>query len=78
MYDNRIVMNAIILTEPFLEQHMNEFPDSIEETQRLMQTLSKQIERENDREKRRELFLFKMELRDHIIFLQSNAYDAIN
>ncbi|MDF1696355.1 MAG: hypothetical protein P1U56_11005 [Saprospiraceae bacterium] len=65
-------MNAIILTEPFIEMKSHEFPDSIEATQMLIQQLAQQIEEEGDRDKRRELFLFKMELRDHIHSLKQN------
>jgi len=44
----------------------NEFPDSISDSQSLIDQLIDRIENEPDREKRRELFLLKMELRDHI------------
>jgi len=46
-----------------------EFPETIEETQSLMDDLTFMAENESDRERRRELFLLKLELKDHIIKL---------
>ncbi len=45
----------------------SEYPQSIEETQSLIDDLTYLVENEPDRERRRELFLLKIELRDHII-----------
>lgn len=48
---------------------INEFPETISGTQVLIEKLTSRAEREPDREKRRELFLLKIELRDHLIQL---------
>ncbi|MEM9548222.1 MAG: hypothetical protein AAGA77_19730 [Bacteroidota bacterium] len=47
-----------------------EFPDSIQESQELIEELTDLAEREQDRERRRELFLLQIELRDHIKLLK--------
>ena len=44
-----------------------EFPNSIEETQSLIDDLSNLVEWESDKEKRRELFLLIIELKEHLI-----------
>ena len=49
---------------------ISEFPDSIEKSKRLMAELESRVENEPDREKRRELHLLRIELRDHIIRLE--------
>ena len=46
-----------------------EFPNTIEESQDLINELTFLAENEPDRDRRRELFLLKIELRDHIIHL---------
>ncbi len=51
------------------EMRLSEFPDSITGTQSLIAKLDKLAELEPDKEKRRELFLLKLEMRDHIINL---------
>ncbi len=48
----------------------SEYPESINATQILINELISRAENEPDREKRRELFLLKLELRDHIIQLE--------
>lgn len=47
-----------------------EFPDTVEEAQSLIDELTYLAENEPDREKRRELFLLKIELRDHLAQLR--------
>ena len=47
-----------------------EFPDSIEETQEILNDLTYLAENEPDRDRRRELFLLKIELRDHMLHLK--------
>ena len=54
------------------EMKLNEFPESIIGTQSLIAELDKRAEQEPDKEKRRELFLLKLEMRDHIIQLGLN------
>jgi len=54
------------------EMKLSEFPDTIIGTQRLIEELDKQAEQEHDKDKRRELFLLKLEMRDHIIQLGNN------
>ena len=47
-----------------------EFPETLEDTIGLMNDLSLMVENETDREKRRELFLLKIELKEHLIQLE--------
>lgn len=61
--------NSVDLTTNIFEMKKAEYPESIEETQELINELSSLAESEPDRERRRELFLLKIELRDHIIQL---------
>lgn len=61
--------NSVDLTTIIFEMKKAEYPESIEETQELINELSSLAESEPDRERRRELFLLKIELRDHIIQL---------
>ena len=46
-----------------------EFPESLDEAMNLMDKLKNQAEDESDKDRRRELHLLRIELRDHIIAL---------
>lgn len=55
---------------------MNEFPESIAETQKLIDQLDEQVAKESDREQRRELFLLLLELKEHLSLLKNNQDKA--
>lgn len=50
----------------------SEYPETIEETQSLIDELTFLVENERDKERRREMFLLIIELRDHMSFLSHN------
>ena len=49
--------------------NIQEFPDSIDEAMQLIDDLKLRVENEPDKQRRRELHLLRIELRDHIIGL---------
>jgi len=48
----------------------NEFPASIAETSKLIEQLDCQVQAEKDRDQRRELFLWQLELKAHLADLK--------
>jgi hypothetical protein len=55
----------------------NELPKSISETQHLIEELLDFAKKEKDREKRRELLLLSIELKDHILTLKQEQKNSI-
>ena len=55
----------------------NEMPKSISETQVLIKELLDFAEKEKDREKRRELLLLSIELKDHLSTLRQGQKESL-